>query len=162
MAFQNRLSKNLKMIFSMAKRVPVIPIFVLIAAFTFAIFAPWIAPFQPRLGNLSERLVPPFWMEGGNSLHLLGTDYLGRDILSRVIYGARVSLTVALLAVFSAGTMGTIIGLVSGYYGGFVDILLMRFADITLSIPMMLLAIILVAKYQRAGFCCLSASCRLL
>jgi peptide/nickel transport system permease protein len=145
MAFQKKISKILRIIFSWAKRVPIIPLFVLITVFTSAILAPWIAPYQPRVGNLSKKLDPPVWMEGGSSSHLLGTDYLGRDILSRVIYGARVSLTVAVLSVFFAGTMGTIIGLVSGYYGGITDTFLMRFADITLSIPMMLLAIILVA-----------------
>jgi peptide/nickel transport system permease protein len=110
-----------------------------------ALFAPWIAPQKPRVGNLGEKLSPPFWMEGGSVAHILGTDYLGRDILSRVIHGARVSLSVALLAVFFAGSVGTFIGLMAGYFGGLLDTLSMRLTDITLSIPLILLAIILVA-----------------
>jgi peptide/nickel transport system permease protein len=89
--------------------------------------------------------MPPAWVAGGSWTHPLGTDLLGRDILSRLIYGARTSFTVAALAVFFAGTVGTILGLISGYFGGLTDILLMRLTDIALSVPLILMAIILVA-----------------
>ncbi len=126
-------------------RTPVIPIFILVTLGIIAIFAPYIAPHPPELGKLSYRLLPPAWIQGGKASHFLGTDHLGRDILSRLIYGARISLTISLLAVFFAGTVGTIIGLFSGYFGGFIDNLLMRLTDIGLSLPMLLVALVLVA-----------------
>src|SRR5688572_32613426 len=71
-----------------------------------AVFAPWVAPHDPFQGSLSQRLTPPFWQEGGTTEYLLGTDKLGRDMLSRIIYGARVSLTVSLIAIFVGGIIG--------------------------------------------------------
>lgn len=110
-----------------------------------AIFAQWVAPHDPFQGSLSNRLTPPFWQEGGTMEHILGTDKLGRDILSRIIYGARISLTVSLIAIFVGGIVGTLLGLVSGYYGGRTDAVIMRLVDISLSLPTILLALVLVA-----------------
>lgn len=110
-----------------------------------AILAPYIAPFRPHYGALSAKLLPPFWMEGGNPKYLLGTDLLGRDILSRLIHGARVSLTVSLLAVIVAGIIGSTVGIVSGYVGGKTDNVLMAITDIVFSLPLILMAIVLVA-----------------
>ncbi|MBA7692402.1 Glutathione transport system permease protein GsiD [subsurface metagenome] len=84
-------------------------------------------------------------MQGGSPEHLLGTDAFGRDTFSRLIYGARISLVVSLLAVFFAGSVGTAVGLIAGYFGGWVDVLLMRVVDVGLSIPLILMAIILVS-----------------
>jgi peptide/nickel transport system permease protein len=110
-----------------------------------ALLAPLVAPHDPLKGSLSKRLKPPAWDERGSSTHLLGTDKLGRDILSRMIYGARVSLTVSMIAIFVGGIIGTGLGLLSGYFGGKVDGLLMRLVDISLSLPTILLALVLVA-----------------
>ena len=110
-----------------------------------AILAPLVAPHDPLKGSLSKRLKPPVWDERGSSAHLLGTDKLGRDILSRMIYGARVSLTVSMVAIFVGGIIGTGLGLISGYFGGKVDGVLMRLVDISLSLPTILLALVLVA-----------------
>lgn len=117
-------------------------IFVLVAP---AIFAPWVAPHDPYHGVLSHRLTPPVWQDGGTMEHILGTDKLGRDMLSRIIYGARVSLTVSLIAIFVGGIIGTVLGLISGYFGGKTDAVIMRLVDISLSIPTILLALVLVA-----------------
>ncbi len=110
-----------------------------------ALAAPWIAPYDPFNGSLSHRLTPPFWQDGGSTAHLLGTDKLGRDMLSRIIYGARVSLMVSMIAIFVGGVIGTCLGLISGYFGGLVDAIIMRLVDISLSIPTILLALVLVA-----------------
>ena len=122
-----------------------LPILVLVALCLLALFAPVIAPYSPLEGHLADKLVPPGWVAGGQWAHPLGTDLLGRDILSRLVYGARTSLAVAGLAVVFAGTLGTAIGLISGYFGGVVDVLLMRFTDVALSLPLILVAIVLVA-----------------
>ena len=110
-----------------------------------AIFAPWIAPHDPFQGSLSHRLTPPIWQEGGSGEYLLGTDKLGRDMLSRIIYGARISLTVSLIAIFVGGIIGTVLGLISGYFGGRTDSVIMRLVDISLALPTILLALVLVA-----------------
>jgi len=128
------------------KRYPLIPLALLLFVMVIpAIFAPWVAPHDAFLGSLSDRLQPPVWQSGGSSEHLLGTDKLGRDMLSRIIYGARVSLTVSLIAIFVGGIIGTALGLISGYFGGRTDAVIMRLVDISLSIPTILLALVLVA-----------------
>src|SRR4029077_10072780 len=99
----------------------------------------------PRRGPRPSPPPPPVWQEGGTVDNLLGTDKLGRDNLSRLIYGARVSLTVSAIAIFVGGIVGTALGLISGYFGGRIDSLLMRLVDISLSLPTILLALVLVA-----------------
>ena len=108
------------------------------------VFAPWIAPHDPVKQNISNMLLPPFWEKGGSTAHLLGTAALGQDILSGIIYGARVSLMVAVCAVLLSGAFGVAVGLVAGFMGGWVDSLLMLLTDIQLSIPLILLAIALI------------------
>ncbi len=110
-----------------------------------AVFAPHISPHDPLETNLYDQLKPPFWHEGGTSKHLLGTDDLGRDILSRLIYGARISLMVSVVSVGLAFVFGTLIGAVSGYKKGKLDNAIMRLMDIILSFPYILLAIVIVA-----------------
>lgn len=110
-----------------------------------AVFAPLIAPDSPRVGQLSSRMAPPVWLDGGSVDHLLGADQLGRDMFSRLLFGSRTSLGVAFLAVFFSGVIGTLIGMVAGYFGGRTDAILMRITDVALSIPLILLAIVLVA-----------------
>lgn len=106
-----------------------------------AVFAGWVAPFDPIEQNRSALLLPPVWMDGGNSAYLLGTDDIGRDILSRIIYGARLSVFIGLVIVVLSCVFGVILGLLAGYYGGVIDIAIMRFVDIMLAIPSLLLTI---------------------
>lgn len=117
---------------------------VLIALVLAAIFAPWIAPNDPNSQNLLGRLKPP-GTEARGILYLLGSDELGRDLLSRIIHGARVSLSVALLSVVLSGIVGIALGMAAGYLRGWTETVIMRLADIFLSIPAILLAIITVA-----------------
>ncbi|HEX9077068.1 MAG TPA: ABC transporter permease [Anaerolineae bacterium] len=112
-----------------------------------AILAPVIAPYDPTLGSLGDRLKPPVWEKGGSSAHLLGTDLLGRDTLSRVIFGARTSLAVAVVAILVAGTLGSAVGILAGYLGGWLDTLLMRSADLAFSFPAILLAMVLAVVF---------------
>lgn len=110
-----------------------------------AIFAPYLTPHDPVATSLYDQLKPPVWHATGTSKHVLGTDDLGRDILSRLIYGARVSLVVAVISVGLAFFFGTLLGCVSGYYKGFRDSIIMRLMDIILAFPYILLAIVVVA-----------------
>jgi peptide/nickel transport system permease protein len=108
------------------------------------IFGPWIAPHDPTAQDLTARLSPPFWAEGHAPGHLLGTDSLGRDVLSRIIYGARISLLVGVAATLLSGVIGTVIGIVAGYYRRWLDVIFMRLADIQLAFPTILLALTVV------------------
>lgn len=109
-----------------------------------ALCAPLIAPDDPAAQNLLNRLRPPAWQDGGSTAHLLGTDQLGRDLLSRIIYGTRVSLLVGAGAALLAGVIGTVAGLASGHLGGWTDRVVMRVADIQLAFPAILLALAVV------------------
>src|SRR5213594_3551000 len=108
-------------------------------------FAEWIAPHDPIKGSLAARLKPPMWEKGGSSTYPLGTDKVGRDVLSRIIYGARVSLRVSIEAILVSGFIGTTLGLLAGYFGGKVDALIMRLVDIALGLPIILIALVFVA-----------------
>ena len=110
-----------------------------------AILAPVLSPHDPVATSLYDQLKPPVWHETGTWKNILGTDELGRDTLSRIIYGARVSLTVAIVSVGIAFTLGTLLGCLSGYYKGMVDSLIMRVMDMILAFPYLLLAIVVVA-----------------
>jgi peptide/nickel transport system permease protein len=126
---------------------PVIALTILSIVVICALFSPWLAPHNPNQVDVSKRLLPPAFA-GGNPVYPLGTDGLGRDVLSRLIYGARVSLVVGLMAVLVAGTIGVTIGLVAGFLGGRVDAILMRIADIQLAFPFILLSISVLAVLQ--------------
>jgi peptide/nickel transport system permease protein len=110
-----------------------------------AVLAPVISPADPLLQDVSVRLKPPTLASGAGQAHLLGTDHLGRDILSRLVYGARISLVIGISAVAVAGTLGTLIGLAAGYRGGRVDDLCMRLTDTMLAMPFILLALAVIA-----------------
>ena len=114
---------------------------VIVASVVLAALAPALAPVDPIRNDLLARLAPPMWMEGGSARHPLGTDTLGRDVVSRLLYGARVSLLVGFAAVLVAGVVGVALGLVAGYYGGRLDDLLMRVGDVQLAFPVLVLAI---------------------
>jgi len=110
-----------------------------------ALFAPALAPYDPLIQNLDNRLIPPVWAQGGSFAHILGTDDFGRDLLSRIIYGARISLMIGVVSVGISLFFGLIMGACAGYFGGKVDIIIMRIVDIMLSIPAILLAIVIVS-----------------
>jgi len=119
---------------------------VMIAALVFmAAAAPLIAPHSPTAQDMRSRLAPPAWEEGGSRKHILGTDHLGRDVLSRVIYGSQVSLAVGASVVLIAGTLGVILGLMAGYHGGRLDSLIMRWIDTQVAFPGLLIALIILA-----------------
>jgi peptide/nickel transport system permease protein len=117
----------------------------ILAAAGCAAFPRALAPFDPAAQDTVQRLRPPGWRDPAGRLHLLGTDHLGRDILSRVVHGARVSLVIAVVAVAIAGTLGLALGLSAGYFRGWVDDAVMWVADVLLALPFILLAIALVA-----------------
>jgi len=129
-------------VFRFTKRWPIIPAVIMFLIVFGAVFAPVIAPFEPQKGDLRARNIPPVWLDGGDSTHWLGTDNLGRDVYSRMLYGARISLFVAAVAVAFGLVMGTLTGVVAGYYGGMVDEVLMRLVDLWSSLPFLLIALI--------------------
>ena len=128
-----------------ANRSAVIGLTVMVILVVVAIFAPWIAPYPPAQQFRDAFLVPPAWQEGGRAAFLLGTDAVGRDMLSRLIHGTRYSLYVGSLVICIAMTGGVIIGMIAGYVGGWVDTLIMRVMDVILAFPSLLLALVLVA-----------------
>lgn len=121
----------------------IIPVTVLSLFLLSAIFAPVLAPYSPTKISLTERLLPPFFVDGGSTAHILGTDKLGRDVLSRVIFGTRISLSISLIVVFITSSFGTILGIISGYLGGRIDATLMRVTDVSISFPAIILALLL-------------------
>ena len=128
------------------RRFPGVPMAILVFLLVIpGIFAEWIAPHDPIKGSLALRLKPPMWEKGGSITYPLGTDKVGRDVLSRIIYGARVSLRVSIEAIVVSGVIGTSLGLISGYFGGKVDALIMRLVDISLGLPIILVALVFVA-----------------
>ena len=124
---------------------PLIPISILLTVTLTAIFANVLAPHNPEVGVLGDRFRPPAWQTGGSADHLLGTDHLGRDVLSRLIFGARISIIVGFMAVIVAGTIGTVLGIMSGYLGRWVDQVVMRTTDAWLALPALMFAIFLAA-----------------
>src|SRR5256712_8360486 len=127
------------------RQLPWFPGVILAALLLTAVFAAWLAPHSPTAGDITQKLIPPVWMERGEWEHPLGTDRFGRDVLSRIIHGSRISLIVSLIAIGVAGTIGTLLGLISGYRGGVTDPVLMRLTDVGLSLPTILIAVVLVA-----------------
>ena len=177
------------------RRLPLIPIFLLLLLVVTGVFAPLMAPHNARVGSLSDKGIPPFWASsesqiktvvsddvflpeiskiklraatrlqagvqvgdqievetkrGGTATHILGTDHLGRDMLSRIIFGARISLIVAAVTLGIGGTVGTFLGLLAGYHGGWVDEIIMRLVDIKLSIPLILFALVMVLTFGQS------------
>ena len=127
-------------------RVPWVPICIVVFVLLLpALLADVITVHNPLRGDLAERLTPPAWLDGGSWTYPLGTDKLGRDILTRIIYGARISLTVASLTIFVGASIGTTLGLVAGYFGGWIDRVVSWLIDTFLSLPIVLLALVVVA-----------------
>jgi peptide/nickel transport system permease protein len=124
---------------------PLVPVLILVGFAVIAIFASVLAPHDPEVGKLVARFRPPAWQHGGSMEYLLGTDHLGRDVLSRLMFGARISLVVGFTAVIVAGAIGTVLGIVSGYLGRWVDQVIMRITDTWLALPALTFAIFLAA-----------------
>jgi len=118
---------------------------VLLVIVASAVFAPWIAPYSPVTVDIQHRLGPPAWMERGASTHLLGTDQVGRDLLSRMIYGGRVSLVIGTAAVLVSSVIGVLLGLGAGYFAGRVDWTIMTLVNVMLTFPFVLLALAVIA-----------------
>ncbi|MBB6180251.1 ABC transporter permease subunit [Pseudorhizobium flavum] len=143
-ALRRKMLKEFWFYFS-ENRGAVIGLFVFVALVLTAIFAPLIAPHSPFQQYRDAVLLPPAWLEGGNMSYLLGTDPVGRDILSRLIYGSQYSLFIGVFVTTLSLTSGILIGVIAGYYRGWVDTVIMRLMDIILAFPSLLLALVLVA-----------------
>lgn len=126
-------------------RSAVLGFFIALMLVAFALFSPLIATHLPNVQDLSARLIPPFWNEGGSAQHLLGTDDFGRDLFSRIVYGARISIMVGTISVSISLFFGLLMGVFAGYYGKWVDAIIMRLVDMMLSVPAILLAIVIVS-----------------
>jgi peptide/nickel transport system permease protein len=139
--------KYMKQFFKLLKTGPfaIIGLFIILCVVLAAILGRYIVPYDPETMDLSNRLKPPFFLNGGTSNHLLGTDMLGKDILSRVICGARESIIVGVSSSLIALVLGVCLGMLSGYLGGLFDVTVMRLVDIMLALPTVMIAIILVA-----------------
>lgn len=124
---------------------PLIPMTILAVLVLTAVFADFLAPHDPTIGNLRQRYRPPVWQERGSPEFFLGTDHMGRDVLSRIIYGSRISLMVGVAAVVVAGIIGTALGVLSGFLGKWVDQVVMRVTDSWLALPPVAFAILLAA-----------------
>jgi peptide/nickel transport system permease protein len=136
------VSKWKKLAFQL-RAAPLTPLAILALLVFTAVFADFLAPHDPTIGNLRLRYRPPVWQERGSMEFILGTDHMGRDVLSRIIYGSRISLIVASVAVLVAGGIGTILGILSGFRGGWVDQVVMRLTDSWLALPAVSFAILL-------------------
>ena len=132
-------------IWEIFRRWPILPIIVLVALIVTGLFAPWVAPNDPLDQDLTLRNNPPFWDAAeGTTSRLLGADHVGRDVLSRVIYGARISLIVVGVSLSTGLFVGTTLGLIAGYSGGLVDEIIMRLVDVWLALPFVLIALVAV------------------
>jgi peptide/nickel transport system permease protein len=126
-----------------ADRLPILPLVILGIVITAGIVGPWIVPFDPEESNLVDQFLPPIWAEGGSLTHILGTDQMGRDFLSRLVVGARISVVVGALAVCFSAVVGTAVAITAGYLGGVFDAILMRTTDAMLSMPYLLIGVAL-------------------
>lgn len=125
-------------------KLPIVSCIILLLFFLTAIFSPILAPHDPIRQDLTKALLPPAWEERGTVVHLLGTDNMGRDVLSRLIYGSRISLTVGVFSVLLGLVFGASMGLVAGFFGGRVETVLMRLTDMQLAVPFIMLAITII------------------
>ena len=121
---------------------PTLPLIVLALIVLAAVFAPLLTSYDPVRNDIANSLYPPFWMEGGSTEHLLGTDNFGRDVFTRLVYGARVSVLLAVISMVIAVIVGATVGVVAGLNGGSVDALLMRLVDMILALPSFLVALV--------------------
>ncbi len=138
------LARVLNTPWKLVRQYPVIPLIVLGGLIVLGVFAPVLAPRDPLRGKIMERFIPPAWSAEGSYEHFLGTDHTGRDIWSRIMYGARISLMVVAISLSSGFIIGTTLGVLSGYLGGWWDESIMRFVDIAYAIPFLMIALVVV------------------
>lgn len=132
------------------RRWPVIPAIVLGTLIVAGTFAPWIVPHNPYSGRVRDAFIPPMWAEGGSAKHILGTDHAGRDIMSRIIQGGRISLLVVAVSVSVGFVAGSTLGLMAAYGGGLWDEAIMRLVDIFYAIPYMMIALVVVVIFGQS------------
>ena len=123
---------------------PLVPLALLSVIMVFAVFASVISGYDPTFGELTDRLIPPAWYEEGSTAHLLGTDPLGRDVMTRIMHGARISLMVAGIDLSAGAICGTVLGMISGWFGGVIDEIIQRFVEFTIALPFILVALVVV------------------
>ena len=129
------------------RHAPIVPLVILAVVCGVGIGADLLAPENAFTGELINRYQPPAWMDGGTTRFLLGTDHLGRDILSRMLYGARISIVVVVVAIVIGGTIGTTLGLASGHFGGLVDEVIMRLVDLQFALPLILVSLVILVIF---------------
>jgi peptide/nickel transport system permease protein len=129
------------------RRLPILSIVILSLLGIAGIFAQWVSPQDPYAAVLQDRLDAPFWYPDGSTEHILGVDHLGRDVLSRVIHGASVSLIISLSVISVSATVGTLLGMAAGYFGGWIDDIVMRIVELMISIPLLLIAMMAAMVY---------------
>jgi len=134
------------------RRYPVLPVLCLLPVIICGIFGPLLYPHDPMKMDLANTLKPPFYAMKGSVSNFLGTDHMGRDLLSRLIEGARISLIISVCGVFFSGFIGVCMGMIAGFFGGKIDEVIMRIADAKMSIPAILLAILLAASIGAGAF----------
>ena len=127
------------------RRVPWLPLGLVMFFMILVVFGPWLVPHDPFKANLRNAIQPPVWSEQGSVTHLLGTDPMGRDIVSRLIYGARITLFVSLVSLGLAVGIGVSLGLIAGFFGGIADMVIMRTVDVFLALPPIMVAILIAA-----------------
>ena len=132
------------------RRWPVIPVFVLSILLLSAVFADQIAPQSPLKQSLRDRNGVPMWYEGGSTKYILGNDHVGRDVLSRIIHGSRISLRIAGAALASGLLVGCTLGIIAGWYGGIIDEIIARIVDIWLALPFLLVALVVVIIFGQS------------
>jgi len=142
--------QTVRQVLARINRYPVIPAAIMTVMVVAAVFAPYVAPKDPLLGSLRDREIPPMWLEGGRSEFILGTDPIGRDILSRIVYGAQISLVIVITVTAVGGTVGTALGIIAGWYGGNADEIIMRLVDFTLAVPFILVALVTVIVFGQS------------
>ena len=128
--------------FTLPRGLPIVPVAILLLFVAAALLAPLIAPHSPTRVSLADSFKPPFWQDGGTLSYPLGTDKLGRDILSRILYGSQISLLVIFVSIIVSGIIGIGVGMLAGYYGKWVETIIMRLVDVKLSLPTVLLALL--------------------
>lgn len=125
--------------------IPTVPLTILSLLVLMAVFAPILAQYDPTASNLGDAYFPPVWRDGGNWIHVFGTDAFGRDMLSRLMYGARISLGISAVAITISAIVGTLVGMLLGFFGGVIDIVFMRIIDAFYCIPFLVMAIAVAA-----------------
>ncbi len=141
------LYRRVRAAVSALRRAPLVPTIILGILIFCAVFAPLVAPYDPIKINIMSNLMPPAWNAEGSIDHLLGTDKLGRDVLSRIIYGSRLSLSLSLIVILMGGSAGVVLGMISGYMGGAVDAVIQRAVEAMLALPTILVALVFIFTF---------------